>query len=474
MITLEKIGDAIKFTFSGNTHYLQDGTVEVPVNSLSLTIDDSGMVTFRKSASNDIFISATYGELGMTKDELVAWYKENMVDGGGSDITSGDVQSMIDESISGKVDTSAITTSVTSASTDAQVPSAKAVYDAIQENSGTSYTAGEGITITGSSNAITLDANIYKGNGLASVSANNPSGSGNGHNKISGMTSFGAGWMVTTKNVDEAAFGFYNKSNGNSDQFTHSSGNTLFSVGNGTNDATRHNAFEIRQNGDIYITSGGTDIKLQDNLGGGGGVNVVQTTGTSTTDVMSQDAVTTQLSGYVTTDRTQIITGKKTFKNSQKAIEFKQLNPDSKAGFTITSSATTTSNNELASFELKPNTFTIDGISHPLMYFGHYRSSSEIPQTVIGFRQYDSPNSAAYHYLLPLPEKAKTPFSLTRTFTEFYAPMGFKNGETMITADNTGVADFSSELDGLKLKKLTQAEYDALVTKDNSTLYIIV
>lgn len=104
MITLQKIGDAIKFTFSGNTHYLQDGTVEVPVNSLSLTIDDSGMATFRKSASNDIFISATYGELGMTKDELVAWYKENMVDGG-SDITSGDVQSMIDESISGKQDT---------------------------------------------------------------------------------------------------------------------------------------------------------------------------------------------------------------------------------------------------------------------------------------------------------------------------------------------------------------------------------
>lgn len=105
MITLQKIGDAIKFTFSGNTHYLQDGTVEVPVNSLSLTIDDSGMATFRKSASNDIFISATYGELGMTKEELVAWYKENMVDGGGPDITSGDVQSMIDESISGKQDT---------------------------------------------------------------------------------------------------------------------------------------------------------------------------------------------------------------------------------------------------------------------------------------------------------------------------------------------------------------------------------
>ena len=46
------------------------------------------------------------------------------------------------------VETSAITTSVTSSSTDAQVPSAKAVYDAIQEGGGSTYTAGDGIDIT--------------------------------------------------------------------------------------------------------------------------------------------------------------------------------------------------------------------------------------------------------------------------------------------------------------------------------------
>lgn len=45
------------------------------------------------------------------------------------------------------VETSAITSSVTSASTDSQVPSAKAVYDALQEG-GSSYTAGDGIDIT--------------------------------------------------------------------------------------------------------------------------------------------------------------------------------------------------------------------------------------------------------------------------------------------------------------------------------------
>ena len=52
---------------------------------------------------------------------------------------------------------------------------------------------------------------------------------------------------------------------------------TLFSVGNGTNNNTRHNAFEIRQNGDIYLTLNGQDVKLQDNLGGGVSSGEVET-----------------------------------------------------------------------------------------------------------------------------------------------------------------------------------------------------
>ena len=109
MITLNASGGSVTFTFSGNSTYLNDGTIEVPVNSLALIIDESDFVTFKKSHSNDIFVSANIAEFGMTKDELMAWYKENMV--------------------GGMVDTSAITTSITSGSTDSQVPSAKAVYD---------------------------------------------------------------------------------------------------------------------------------------------------------------------------------------------------------------------------------------------------------------------------------------------------------------------------------------------------------
>ena len=71
------------------------------------------------------------------------------------------------------------------------------------------------------------------------------------------------------KNNYEYAFGKYNNSVSASTTFG-DSGNTLFSVGNGTADNARHNAFEIRQNGDIYISKDGQDIKLQDQLGGGG------------------------------------------------------------------------------------------------------------------------------------------------------------------------------------------------------------
>jgi hypothetical protein len=83
--------------------------------------------------------------------------------------------------------------------------------------------------------------------------------------QTNGAYSHAEGCFTKTENVAEHASGQYNVSNKASTTFG-DSGNTLFSVGNGTGINARNNAFEVRQNGDVYVTSGGTDVLLQDSL----------------------------------------------------------------------------------------------------------------------------------------------------------------------------------------------------------------
>ena len=95
---------------------------------------------------------------------------------------------------------------------------------------------------------------------LASSYGSHAEGSGTTAN---GLYSHTEGLGTIANNQSEHASGQYNVSISASTTFG-DSGNTLFSVGNGTYDNTRHNAFEIRQNGDIYITINGNDVLLQD------------------------------------------------------------------------------------------------------------------------------------------------------------------------------------------------------------------
>ena len=88
-----------------------------------------------------------------------------------------------------------------------------------------------------------------------------------------GSYSHSEGRGTVANNDSEHASGKYNVSNTGSTN----ADKTLFSVGNGTGNDNRHNAFELRRNGDIYIVSGNTDIKLQDHLGGGVTSGEVQT-----------------------------------------------------------------------------------------------------------------------------------------------------------------------------------------------------
>ena len=213
-------------------------------------------------------------------------------------------------------------------------------------------------------------------------------------------------------------------------------------------------------NGVAQITlTGGSLVTVDATASGGGAFIYKQYSSGQTADVV-EGAVYDALEELSNTKLdyfygNETINGAKTFLwggTSGKPIVFKQANDNAKIGFTCQNSAST--NNEIATFEFRPNTFTIDGVKHPLLYFGHYRNTNTatagVPQTVIGFRQYDQANAAAYHMLAPLPEKAKTPFSLTTAFQDFYMPMGFKNGSTMVKADETGVVDLSSIITGGK------------------------
>ena len=83
--------------------------------------------------------------------------------------------------------------------------------------------------------------------------------------KANGKYSHAEGMNTIANNMSEHASGQYNNSVSASTTFG-DSGNTLFSVGNGTADNARHNAFEIRQNGDIYCSDGTNDVKLQDTI----------------------------------------------------------------------------------------------------------------------------------------------------------------------------------------------------------------
>lgn len=115
MITFSVLSDsAVKLTFDGNSHYLQDGEITVPKNSLALVKDESELITFIKAATGDAYLSFHIEDTNFANyTELENWYKANMVSayGGGesSGISSGEVQTMIDNSISGKADVSAVT-----------------------------------------------------------------------------------------------------------------------------------------------------------------------------------------------------------------------------------------------------------------------------------------------------------------------------------------------------------------------------
>lgn len=220
------------------------------------------------------------------------------------------------------------------------------------------------------------------------------------------------------------------------------------------------------ENSTNAITSGGVYAALQ-NIPSGSSITVDSTITQGGTNPVEGGAIYTALGdkadqsttytktevdtalaskGDVTTDTSQNITGTKTFVGSKK-IAFKQSAANDKLGFTLYSN----SNAERGYLEFNP-TNTVDGVAG-LMTLGNYATSAA-SLTQVGFRRYSniSGESGAYNLLMPMVVDARTPFSLTTTYTNFYLPLGFKNGSTIVKTDKSGVVDISSLLASLEAR----------------------
>jgi len=116
----------------------------------------------------------------------------------------------------------------------------------------------EGASIANNSNAhaeglsTTASGNGAHSEGNYAQATNNAAHAEGVHTTANGDGSHTEGWYTTAKNRAEHAEGFFNFSNSVSPSYYTEGNNTLHSVGIGTSDTNRKNAFEVMQNGDIY------------------------------------------------------------------------------------------------------------------------------------------------------------------------------------------------------------------------------
>ena len=146
-----------------------------------------------------------------------------------------------------------------------------------------------------------------------------------------GQTSHAEGYGNIVLNDSEHAQGQYNVSNQSNTTFGNA-GNTIDSIGIGTSESTRKNAFEIMQNGDIYAygvgsyngtNPGASGVStLQNIISNSGNVtgpssstgnNLAAFDGTTGKIIKDSGIATSTLSNLVHTTGTESITGTKTF-----------------------------------------------------------------------------------------------------------------------------------------------------------------
>ena len=485
----------------------------------SSTFGDSGNTLFSvgngtaNNARHNAFEIRQNGDIYITSGSTDVKLQDNL----GTDLsnyytkseTSGATE--ISTALGNKVETSAVTSAVTSASTDSQIPTAKAVFDAIPTGGGKAVSGGTNISVTTGETADTINCTLP-------IVVTNSFGTGldltyGSGNDSQGSRAITLGAYTKTTNNGELAIGRYNVSNTTSAAPMFNNPNkTVFSVGNGTEINARHNAFEIRQNGDIYITSGGTDIKLQDNLGGGGktvsgGTNISIATGETA------DTINCTLPITAGTDTKSIAEGASTSANG----EYSHAEGTDTEANAICSHAegASTSANGVYSHAEGQYTITNNDSEHAS---GQYNASS-MGSSLFG----DSGNTLfsvgngtainARHNAFEIRQNGDIYITSGGTDIKLQDNLGGGEASSAITSGDTnavaggavydkfdeveqvtaaalniindrlsedeevtaaGLNAVNSALGGLKLQQITQSAYEALVTKDASTLYIIV
>ena len=269
-------------------------------------------------AIDDIDLSDYYTKSEVDASQLAQDNKINAISGdvqtlngkvetiSGESVTSGEVESMIDEAVSGKQDSISagraidITNNVVSFTLPISAGTgSNSIIEGYKTKTGilSSYSHAEGYgssTVGNYSHAegstTTANGNYSHAEGYSSTTVGDYSHSEGIMAKATGDFSHAEGSQTEAGSVGSHAEGRFTtaatpysfvcglngKTSGDSTLVEDT--NTIFAIGNGLDDTHKttrvHNAFEVKLNGDIYISSGGTRqspmIKLQDYLGGGG------------------------------------------------------------------------------------------------------------------------------------------------------------------------------------------------------------
>lgn len=238
-----------KSDFSGSYNDLTDKpTIPTVPTDISAFNNDVGYITGvdlsnyatvdnLTAATDDMATKTWVGQQGyLTEHQSLTAYS-----------TTEQVNSAITQAVSGKQDTLVSSVNIKTINNESLLGSGNITI----QGGGATYTAGTGIDIT--DNVISSTLPLSAGTGSKSIIE------GYHVNIASGAASHAEGLYTEAKNVAEHASGMYNVSHTGNTTAT----STLFSVGNG-DEKTRRNAFEIRQNGDIYIRKNNTDVRLQD------------------------------------------------------------------------------------------------------------------------------------------------------------------------------------------------------------------